>query len=489
MIGKIKQNHSFGKTTRYVIDKEQARLLGGTIAGRDSAVITREFLASRDLNPDIERPVYHLMQSYSYADRDTKNLTDEKLLDLAIRHFAGLTVTAQQPDLVKEEGRTAYAKRVEKFLEDERFGYQFFVARHDDRSHTHTHLVASRISLQDHRAIPTYLDHYRNQIVCRQLERDFDLQQLSSRGEVDRRKPSRKQTDRTQAGEPLEIQTQLQNAIEQVANSHRGISFEQFIERLETQGIEARITQRGKQTGISYAMNGVAMRGSKLGRNFTVAGLRDRYGIGIEPAGQPGTDEVERLKLEQADYTDRLVPIVAAIWQRETAGRPKLKTVTFEKYQIKAQPDRPPELFRRNQLLLRWTGETYKSEGITRQDCEAIEQFNRSSEQQALDRSRAIETEQQSYQALYQRYALLKTWKNLTAEQRDLLVAWRAIQAGQTPITMAAILAAGSEQVQRVRQQQGNEAGLEYLEQVEKEVLAERDRQAAEKQKKQQNQR
>lgn len=82
----------------------------------------------------------------------------------------GIVVTAHDPELLKEDGLSTYHQQVDVFVENQLSDYQFFVARHEDTHHTHIHLVASRINLNDGRCVPTYLERYRSQIVCRELE-------------------------------------------------------------------------------------------------------------------------------------------------------------------------------------------------------------------------------------------------------------------------------------------------------------------------------
>lgn len=303
MYSKIKCNNSFGETTRYVVDKEKAQILGGTIAGTDSATITREFSMSRDVNPNIARPVYHLMLSYSYSDKATQDLTNDKLFDLAVRNFSGLVVSARQPELLKDENSSEYETRVNEFMESDLFQYQFFVARHHDTEHQHTHLVASRVNLDDGHAIPTYKDHYRTQLVCRKLERDFGLQQLQNSWEIEKRKPSRAQTDKTKAGYDVEIQSQIQNAIDRIASQQPGMSFEEFVRALETDGVEVKVRESENQKGLSYAMQGVAFRASKLGQNYTYSGLQQTYGIDQPVPEQAQTLEPETSQPEQFKFT------------------------------------------------------------------------------------------------------------------------------------------------------------------------------------------
>ena len=84
------QNNSFRETTRYVLEKEGAKLLDGTMVNTDTDTLTAEFLMSRDINPNIERPVYRLVQSYAYEDQASHALTYPKRVELSMKHFANI---------------------------------------------------------------------------------------------------------------------------------------------------------------------------------------------------------------------------------------------------------------------------------------------------------------------------------------------------------------------------------------------------------------
>lgn len=179
MIGKISKSSSIKATTRYVLEKEGAEIIGGNLFGQTSGEIIEEFSISLTLNPDIERPVYHLTQSYSYADKETNKLNSDFLAKLATIHFAGMVVSANKPEIL--EDTKAFTQCVNQFLRDNLHDYQFLIAVHKDRGHVHTHLVASRINLTDGKCIPTWYERVRNLKVCRILETRFKLEQLQNR--------------------------------------------------------------------------------------------------------------------------------------------------------------------------------------------------------------------------------------------------------------------------------------------------------------------
>ena len=178
MIGKIMQNHSFRATSRYVIEKEQAAIIGGNLFGETLDAMVDELALTKALNPEIARPVYHLTQSYTAADQATGKLSPTRLAQLATRHFAGMVVSASEPVLL--EDTAAFQQRVRQFLQADIHTHSFLIAVHQDREHLHTHLVASRINLSDGKCIPTWYERIRSKKICRLLEQQFGLEPVAN---------------------------------------------------------------------------------------------------------------------------------------------------------------------------------------------------------------------------------------------------------------------------------------------------------------------
>jgi len=411
VIGKVLQNNNFKETTRYVLDKEEAKLLDGTVMGHETDTISREFLMSRDLNPEIKRPVYHLIESYSYADAATKDLTDEFQRDRAIEHFAGLVVSAREPELLRQDDKTEYKQKVNDFIETELYEYQWFCAAHEDTKHKHTHFVASRINLVDGRCIPTWEDKERSHRICREIEQEHGLQQLQSFYEVERRSPTWGQLEEWEKTGIPPVMVQLQDAIDQEATPGRSLD-QVMIALQEQHGIEAKVEFYNGTEGVVFEKTDtkgetVRMSGSQLGRGYTYPAIGRRLERDIEiappelepeiePTLEP--DPLEQVMREQAEYAERLAPQVKEIWEREKAGRPKLKTATFEEYQIKLSEKGQPELYRRDRQLLGHSNGEYQAYGLSEQDCSAMEQFDALSRQQAQDRLQQLEFQERQQQ-------------------------------------------------------------------------------------------
>jgi len=384
MIGKVLQNNNFKETTRYVLDKQEARLLGSTVMGDSAESISQEFLLSRDLNPEIKRPVYHLIDSYSYEDAATHDLSDEFQLDLAIQHFAGLVVSSREPELLRHDDKTAYKQKVDHFVETELYEYQWFCASHEDTKHKHTHFVASRINLVDGRCIPTWQDQERSHRICREIEKEQGLQPLQSFYETERRSPTRGQLVEWEKSGIPPVMVVMQDAIDQEAMPGRSLE-EVTTALMENHGIETiRGLYKGKP-GVVFSMEdrhgeSVRMSGSQLGRGYTLPALQDRLERDIEialPDVEPELEQSEPDPLEavlrvQADYAQHLTPLIKEIWEREKAGSPNLETVDFEDYQIRVHEQGQPELWRSSRKLLEYSDKTYFSNGLTQTDVERL---------------------------------------------------------------------------------------------------------------------
>lgn len=257
MIGKVMQNSSFKATTSYVLSKEAAELMGGNMGGKNTLQLTSEFLMSRNLNPDIKRPVYHFTLSLPHHE----HLNNSQWLDLA-RNY------------VQEMG-----------LDPER--NQYFVARHSDQTHDHIHIVASRINVHNGKAIETWRDRYRSQAIIRKLERDYRLKTIPCSWEVGKQAMTKSQLEKLEQTGVMPVKHQLQQLIDQAAA--RQPTLTELVRQLQTKGVEVQLSssRTGDVRGISYALEvdsgRVAIAGSDIGSHYSLPGLQNRLGISFDP--------------------------------------------------------------------------------------------------------------------------------------------------------------------------------------------------------------
>jgi Relaxase/Mobilisation nuclease domain len=273
MIGKVMHNSSFRATTRYVIEKSGATLIGGSIAGESVKELVAEFMWSNDLNPGLKHPVWHMSLSLPHDE----HLSDAQFSDLATQYFAGMVLLADNHKLVADRDR--FRQRRDEFVLDGLSEYQYLVARHSDQEHDHVHIVASRINLNTGNGVELWRDKTRNQKILRCLEVEYGLTPVQNSWEVGKKSATKGQLEKQVTTGEESIQSRLQDLIEQAAIGQPEMP--EMFERLMRQGVEVRHgwTRTGKSKGISYSLEDVAFAGNQLGNRYSFPGLQKHLGV------------------------------------------------------------------------------------------------------------------------------------------------------------------------------------------------------------------
>jgi hypothetical protein len=263
VIAKITRGATFGGAARYVLGERrgldhdhQAEIIGGNMAGRTPVEITREFEAVRRQRPDIVQPVEHVAISFA---REERRLSNEEM--------AGLT-----DEYVRRRG-----------YDPERC--QYIVVRHHDKEHQHCHVLLNRVRT-DRTVVPQqYREYLRNKETCRALEREYGLRPVRSERDAGRgqdRAPARGE-DRMRRDRGTESEKEQLKAIIRDAAKGRP-TMSAFVRRLEAKGVAVRanIARTGHVSGLSYRLDRVATKGSRLGRAYTFEGVQRELGVDYE---------------------------------------------------------------------------------------------------------------------------------------------------------------------------------------------------------------
>jgi hypothetical protein len=253
MIGKITKGNGFTGVTSYVLDKDEARLIGGNMASTTPQQLAAEFRVFSQKNIRVQLPVEHISLSPSPGDRE---LDDSEWEALAIDLLDGLGMNQNQ----------------------------YIVVLHNDtefegKPRPHAHIIVNRVSI-DGECADSWLDFHRAEEVIRHLERKYDLTPVASSWESFRAANSEGQMRRLKREASLgekpqeSIKRRLQNLCDGAAADKPTMS--QYLQRLKDAGVETRIreTRTGKIQGISYELEGVAFAGHKLGRNYSWQGIQ-----------------------------------------------------------------------------------------------------------------------------------------------------------------------------------------------------------------------
>ncbi|MFS0518593.1 relaxase/mobilization nuclease domain-containing protein [Nostoc sp. UIC 10607] len=263
MIGKQTKGRGFRKLLDYLESREDAKLIGGNMSGRNARELAREFKLSRQLNSDADRVVYHVSLSAAKGDK----LDDEKWSEIGDRYM-------------KEMGFDAN---------------QFVIFRHHNTDDDHIHIAASRIRMDTGLVVHDSWDYVRSEKVLRQIEHDYELVQVQGSREKLNRTPStgqirriRREQEEYELGKLEQppgrtIKEEVQQTIDRASVDNPQMPT--LIMRLQQASVSVRtgFTRNGKSKGISYEKDGQAFSGTQLGAAYTFPGLQKHLGVDYQP--------------------------------------------------------------------------------------------------------------------------------------------------------------------------------------------------------------
>jgi hypothetical protein len=241
----------FGPVLRYLLQPHKDHeIVAGNVRGDDAVALGSELDRWRDLNPDVVRPVFS----------------------------ASLSV-APGNQLSAAGWRQVAEKYIEKMHLDDS---PWVAVRHRDTDYDHIHIVASRIR-NDGKLVDGSFERWRGLDVCRQIEREMNLTRLAPARESFRRGLDRRELAVFEHTGRVSVSARLQQHVAIAARG--GPTASEWVARLEAQGVDVklRIDSAGRVVGVSFALDGVALRGSDLGRAYTWRGLLQHQGVRFQP--------------------------------------------------------------------------------------------------------------------------------------------------------------------------------------------------------------
>jgi hypothetical protein len=244
MIGKIIKGSGFQGCLCYVMGKTGASVIDTNMDGNDPYSLATEFSLSWQLRPKLGHTVCHIILSLS---------PDEHLNDIS------------------------WQKAIAQYLKEMGFtNNQYIAVKHTDQeNHEHIHLVTSRVKM-DGSVVSDSWDWIRSQDVIRKLEKDFELESVSSSWESDRPEQTKNQIENEKQTGKSTVKRQLADRIDQTLTNTT--SLPDFIEQLNREGIEVKVDRdrKGKPKGIAYKFDGVSMAGSSVGKAYSLPRILKR---------------------------------------------------------------------------------------------------------------------------------------------------------------------------------------------------------------------
>ena len=223
----------------------EGRRIGGSVDGDSPKEWAHQFSISRQIRPDIQKPVWHSPLRCTDADQ----ISDERWNQIA-------------QDYLQEMGFD-----LEKT--------QWLAVRHDDENACH--ILTSRIQL-DGSVFLGQNENLKSTKIISKLEQKYGL--TPSKPAPDHPfPPSRKglkkgEIDKAVRTAEAPARTRLQSAIDAaIRESH---DFDGMASRLKAAGIETKVSEHDGRVGLSFGIDGTGYRASKLGADYSFSRINER---------------------------------------------------------------------------------------------------------------------------------------------------------------------------------------------------------------------
>jgi len=243
MISRTTIGRSFGGLIRYQFEgrkelpsDKQAEVLAAVGVRADSAAhMSTDFNRGRQLNPNLGQAVWHT--SLSFNPDDAAKLDSAKMLAIAEGYMQKMGLD-----------KTQYA----------------IIRHHDQPDNQHLHIIANRVD-NDGQTIKDGQNFYRSKQALTELIQEHGL--TAPKGlRPEKQHPAQLHgVDRTRH----ELKEALRTALATTTDG------KELRAVLQEQAITFKVfqTKEGKPTGISFAKDGQTLKGSEIGREYSLAGI------------------------------------------------------------------------------------------------------------------------------------------------------------------------------------------------------------------------
>lgn len=246
MKAKVERGGGFRGVLNYALGKggNACEIVGGNMSGETAQELAAEFRLSREARPGVSRPVWHVSLTLPKGER----LDAGRWLEIA-------------HDFMKRMGLAQH---------------QYVVIRHHDTDFDHIHIIASRIGL-DGELWHGKFDAKQAIAITQELEEVHDL--IRTKGldaPAPIKTPTRNELERSIRTGEAPPRMILQGIVDEALLEPGGVF--DFMDRIEAAGAIARpnVAKTGRMNGFSFMLNGIAFKGSDLGKAYTWKGLQER---------------------------------------------------------------------------------------------------------------------------------------------------------------------------------------------------------------------
>lgn len=235
-MGKPITGRSFGGCIRYVVDKQDARiLLAEGVRMQNAKTLIDDFNLQRKMRTELGKAVGHLVLSWS--KEDLPKLSDQVMTERAKEYLEKVGIRDTQ----------------------------YVVVRHHDRTHPHLHLIYNRVD-NNGKTITDKNNFARNVKACKEITQKYGYHMGESKEKVNRQALKGKEKIR------YELFDQITNALKTAT------TWKELEAELDKHGISIAYKYRSGASevqGISFEKGDVKMKGSAVDRSLSFGRINE----------------------------------------------------------------------------------------------------------------------------------------------------------------------------------------------------------------------
>ena len=231
-MGKPITGRSFGGCIRYVVEKQDAKILAAEgVRMQSASTLAQDFNLQRKMRPELGKAVGHLVLSWS--KEDLPKLSDEIMAERAKEYMEKVGIR----------------------------NTQYVVVRHSDRAHPHLHLIYNRVD-NNGKTITDKNNFARNVTACKEITLKYGYHLGEGKDLVNRQALQGKE----------KIRYELYDAIK--AGIKTATSWKELEAQLARQGVSIAykfLSGTSEVQGISFEKGDVKMKGSAIDKTLSYA--------------------------------------------------------------------------------------------------------------------------------------------------------------------------------------------------------------------------
>jgi hypothetical protein len=258
---KIKRGKGFRGVLEYCSDHDGGSVIGGNMSGTTPRELSSEFKISRQMRPDIDKPVWHNSLRLPAGE----HLSDQQWQEIA-------------QDYMRELG----------FKDD----HQHCIFKHDSKEGEHIHIVASRVSLSG----TVYLgknENLQSTKLISKLESKHGLAITATAAEstasLSKRRLTKNEIDKAARTGWKPPKLQVTESIDAHISDARNL--DDLTSKLAENNITVSVfVKDGIASGITFECEGLKFSGKSLGSDYKYQSIINRIGVNHEQNQQFAAD-------------------------------------------------------------------------------------------------------------------------------------------------------------------------------------------------------